>query len=429
MRFLSILLLFTLFSGCVMQDMYKGIAPGVWRGVLFLEGKESVKLKTSTRDYTGEVAEEKGQLPFNFEVKYDDKGKFYMEIINGEERIRVDDIEYGRDRFKNRRDTMMARLPIFGSILQTVVEEKVMEGTWTKGGVSVKFIAKHAQSYRFTELNKTPTADITGKWDVVFGLDQPEKDREVAIGEFVQKGNHLTGTFMTETGDYRFLEGTVQKNKAYLSCFDGSHAFLFEAKILEDGTLAGGFWSGKTYKTTWSGKRNPTATLRAADALTFLKPGQTALGFNFTNTDGKKITLQDETLKGKTKIVQIFGSWCPNCLDETRFLIDFIKNKPNIAVLGLGFEKAHTATERMTLLKNYKKSLNIPYDLFDGGYASKDTAAAALPQLNHIMSFPTTIIIDKNNKVRKIYTGFSGPATSEYAKFKTEFEAFLKSVE
>ena len=425
MRYLLIFSIFILFSGCVMQNTYNGIAPGVWRGVLFLEGNETSKIKTSTKDYGGEVAEDKGQLPFNFEVKYDEKGKFFIEIINGEERILVDDITFGRNRFKNRRDTMVAHLPIFGSTISVIVEEKVMEGSWTKGANTIKFIAKHAQSYRFTELKKTPTADISGKWAVVFGLDQPEKDQEAAIGEFVQKGNHLTGTFLTETGDYRYLEGTVQKNKAYLSCFDGSHAFLFEAKILEDGTLAGGFWSGKTYKTTWSGKRDANAKLRDADALTFLKAGQTTLNFGFTNTDGRKIMLQDESLRGKTKIIQILGSWCPNCLDETRFLMDFIKNKPNVAVLGLGFEKAHTAAERMALLKAYKKSLNIPYDLFDGGYASKDTAAAALPQLNHIMSFPTTIIIDKNNVVRKIYTGFSGPATSEYGAFKKEFEAVV----
>ena len=69
----------------------------------------------------------------------------------------------------------------------------------------IKFVAKNAQSHRFTELKNMPKGKIDGKWDVTFGVGTP--DEEKAVGEFKQNGEHLTGTFMTETGDYRFLEG------------------------------------------------------------------------------------------------------------------------------------------------------------------------------------------------------------------------------
>ena len=71
-------------------------------------------------------------------------------------------------------------------------------------------------------------------------------------------GNKLTGTFRTDTGDYRFLEGSVQANKMYLSVFDGSHAFLFEAKLMEDSALIGSFRSGNHYKTLWEAERDAT---------------------------------------------------------------------------------------------------------------------------------------------------------------------------
>ena len=45
--------------------------------------------------------------------------------------------------------------------------------------------------------------------------------------------------------------------------------------------------------------------------------------------------------------------------------------------------------------------------------------------LKHVLSYPTTIYIDKKGKVRKIHTGFNGPATGEkYIEFKTEFKEF-----
>jgi hypothetical protein len=43
-----------------------------------------------------------------------------------------------------------------------------------------------------------------------------------------------------------------------------------------------------------------------------------------------------------------------------------------------------------------------------------------------VLSYPTTVFVDKKGKVRKIHTGFNGPATGEkFTEFKTEFKAFV----
>jgi len=34
--------------------------------------------------------------------------------------------------------------------------------------------------------------------------------------------------------------------------------------------------------------------------------------------------------------------------------------------------------------------------------------------LNHIMSYPTSIFLDKKGEIRKIRTGFYGPGTGKY---------------
>ena len=428
------LIISVLFSSCLQfTNQYSGLAPGVWRGVLKLEMKDQpLKKRSGHLDADPKMKFEEvtqGELPFLFEVIYDSKEKFHIELINAEERIRLDDIKLGRDR-RSGKDTFRITFPEYQNYLVGAVEGGVMQGKWvvpSKSEYSIPFTAKFGQSHRFTTLQKTPVADISGNWETTFGLEGEEKDQEKAIGQFKQKGNLLTGTFATETGDYRYLQGEVQANKLYLSCFDGSHAFLFEGKIVDNNALIGAFQSGKSAKSTWDGKRNENFKLREADKITQMKA--TEANINFANPEGKIISLQNAEYQGKVKILQIMGTWCPNCKDETRFLSDFVKNDPNIAVIGLAFERNKDKAKADMVLKNYKNAMQAPYEFVVAGYADKQEASQVLPFLDKVAAFPTTIYIDKHNKIRKIYTGFYGPATNEFAAFKTEFDTFVKGLE
>ena len=55
-------------------------------------------------------------LPFNFEIKQQ-QGKYVMEIINGDEHIRADEIT-----FKD--DSMFVRLPVFDSEFRLKIDNK-----------------------------------------------------------------------------------------------------------------------------------------------------------------------------------------------------------------------------------------------------------------------------------------------------------------
>jgi thiol-disulfide isomerase/thioredoxin len=436
----SICLLLTLCCyACDVPQSFNAMAPGIWRGVLYLEGKEQTKMKTVHSD---EILTDptEAELPFNFEVKYEGD-KMYWEIINDTERIRVDDIQCKLDR-RTQQDTLRATLPFFNTYISAVREDRILEGWWyvpSKPNYRIKFVAKQADNFRFAQLPRPAMTNVTGKWAVVFGEGDSQ---EKAVGEFKQNGTHLSGTFLTETGDYRYLEGmmrrakrttqgnTIEYDQLLLSCFDGSHAFLFTAKLMPDGTLAGDFRSGSHYKTVWVAKKDDSAHLRSADSLTFLKAGFSSINFRFPDTENKMVSLDNPEYKGKVKIVQILGTWCPNCLDESRFLVSYLKQHPNnnLAVIGLGYEKTNQLSQQQSSLKAYKSRLSINYPLLAAGYAHKDSAAASLPMLNHIMSFPTTIFIDKNNKVRRIVTGFSGPATSEFEAYQKDFDIFVKKL-
>ncbi len=420
-------------NGCfVIENTFTGLAPGPWRAVLMLDTELRPEDKVQDPFNLQLETVRSGELPFNFEVIYREDSTFYLEIINGEERIKVDDITMGLDR-RMAKDTITIGFPVFESYIRGIYAVDVIEGEWvvTNRGEDyrIPFVAKFGYDYRFTPLRKEPVMDISGRWEVTFEADS-EEDAYKAIGEFYQEGNDLRGTFRTETGDYRFLQGTVQDNKFYLSAFDGSHAFLFEGKINEDSTLIGSFRSGTHYTSIWTGKRNPDFELRDPDELTFLKEGYETLDFTFATPEGDSISLTDPAYKDKVKLIQITGTWCPNCRDETQFLKQYLEeNKTeDLAVIALAFERHKDPAKNKRAISNYQKLMEIDYPILYAGNYRKEAAAQALPMLNQIVSYPTLIFIDKSNKVRRIHTGFNGPATSEYQNFITSFDETVKTL-
>ena len=435
---LVVFLFFSIFfSGCfVVDNPYSAIAPGPWRGTLQLEpnmvtpNPKGQPLPEKLKLEFEEVA--LGELPFNFEIVYENEQDFHLVIQNGSEKIRVDNIIYGRDP-KTAKDTVLIHFPVYDSYIKAIYEENVMEGEWVvtnRGEYRIPFVAKQGKNHRFTTLKKEPVIDVSGKWEVNFlGMDDSDPPYK-AIGEFEQKGNELNGTFITETGDYRYLQGTVQKDKLYLSTFDGAHAFLFEAKIQEDQTLIGSFRSGKHYRTIWEANRNPDFELSDPFQLTSLKEGYDQIDFSFEDPDGNLISLRDEKYKDKIKIVQIFGTWCPNSRDESIFLLDYLKRQPEapIEVIALAFEKYRDKEKSLQSIRRFKERFKVPYDVLLAGYHEKEEASRSLPMLNQFISYPTMIFIDKNDQVRKIHTGFYGPATSQYEYFVKDFDQIMTTL-
>jgi len=418
-------------TGCFhIENRYTGIAPGPWRATLDITplGQEGIVTEVGSKTYNLDDTQ-KNQLPFTFDLIYNNETDFYIEIINGKERIKVTDIEIGRNK-ENNKDTFLIEFPIYESYIKGYYNERIMQGEWvvtTKKNYALPFVAKFGKNYRFTQLKQKPAIDLTGNWEVQFeDVDGPF----AGVGEFKQEGNELRGTFRTEMGDYRFLEGTVQNDKVYLSVFDGAHAFLFEAKILADQTLIGTFKSGRHYTASWTAKRNSEATLADPNSLTYLKEGYDKIDFSFENVNGETISLKDAKYNGKAKLIQIFGTWCPNCKDESEFLVDYFKKNPNleIEVIGLAFEKHRDPEKSKAALRRYKERLGMEYELLLAGYSDKKEAATALPMLNHILAYPTLIFLDKENNVKKIHTGFAGPATSKYRDFIVEFEKTIQEL-
>ncbi|MES2730432.1 MAG: TlpA disulfide reductase family protein [Bacteroidota bacterium] len=385
------------------------LKPGIWRAVLQSPG---------------------GELPFGLEIiPNTDTQTYTVFALNGKEKLRLDTAIV-------KQDSVHIPMALFDSEIVAHINNSTLTGRYIKRGINTRtelnFRAEYGKTYRFAKELPLPKVDVSGKWAVTF-LGKEGKDTTQAVGIFDQKGNDLTGTFLTTTGDYRYLAGSVQGDSLALSCFDGTHVYLFKARL--DGTkkrlVQGEFWSGKSGYETWTGIKNDKAALADANTLTYLKAGYDRIDFTFPNADGKLISLTDNAYKGKVVIVQVLGSWCPNCMDETNFLSPWYqKNKHRgVEIIGLAYEKNPDFSVSAPKLKRMIDRFNIDYQILLAGTNDKSKASETLPMLNRVLAFPTTIILDKTGQVRRIHTGFSGPGTGiYYTQFTEEFDNLINQL-
>jgi thiol-disulfide isomerase/thioredoxin len=357
-------------------------------------------------------------LPFKFIYN---QSKFIF--INGKEQLSSGEVV-------KKGDSIFVDIAVFDSELKATYSDTLIQGAWYnyyKG--KDYFIPFYVyKDVAIKELSVNPI-NVAGKWEVTFS---PDADNSYpAIGIFEQENETVFGTFLTETGDYRYLEGYVKGNNLVLSCFDGAHAFLFKATLSEQNELSGIFYSGKHWQEPWEAKRNEKAELQDPTKLTYMKNPNEKFNFSFPNLLGKQVSLDDPSYHKKVVIVQILGSWCPNCMDESLFLNQLYQKYQSrgLEIVGLCFEKSEEFELASKTAQKLKDDLDVNYELLIAGKASKTSAAEKLPMLNHIMSYPTTIYIDKTGKVARIHTGFYGPGTGTYYEsFVNETERFVEKL-
>ncbi|HMT29219.1 MAG TPA: TlpA disulfide reductase family protein, partial [Bacteroidia bacterium] len=314
------------------------ISSGIWRAVLFTPG---------------------GDLPFQLKIEQN-KNVPTFTIINGNENMLLDDVTV-------KGDSIIVRFPVYESELRLKATSKNhLEGAFINltrsTHASIRMEANLSSEPRFSVKSASAPAALAGRWSVTFAPGTA--DSSEAIGVFEQNKNHVTGTFLTTSGDYRFLEGVVDGDSLFLSTFDGVFVYLFKGAIKGD-HINGMFYSGTHRQTPWVGTKNEKASLPDANSLTTIKDGEKGFYFAFPDLDSMMVSINDSAFAGKVVIVQILGSWCPNCLDETAYLTDYYDKNKNrgIEIIGLSFEKTDDFKRASENVKRLRKRLKINYTL------------------------------------------------------------------
>jgi peroxiredoxin len=374
---------------------------GIWRGTFILPGNE---------------------IPFLFEVKGTDPDSTAVSLINGTDRFKLDHISY-------RSDSVTIPIDLYDAVLKGKIEGNSINGKFIKNGTGKKdegipFKALWDSHQRFPARNEAPSVSLTGTWDCEISYNN-QVDKTVGI--FSQNGSSLTGSILTSSGDYRYLDGMVYARKFILSEFCGSTPYLVKGEFTDDNTFSREFITPRQ-SSKLIGKRNPNASLPDPYSISHLKEGYSSVSFSFPDLDGKPVSLSDPKYKGKVVIVTVLGSWCPNCLDENTYLSSWYKEnrQRGVEIIGLGFERKDDFKDAQKSLSRLKERLDIQYELLIAGKSTTESASKALPALTGISAFPTTLFIDKKGNVKRIHTGFSGPATGRYYdEFKTEFNQLI----
>ena len=344
-------------------------------------------------------------------------------IINGSERIPVGG-NYDRAAGK-----VVIEMPHYASSIEFDVGEApvLQNGVWNKVRGEGKVFKVPCMAERYEEVHWEDPSDFVGRWSVKF---KDEDDLAVGVFEKTENSNQVTGTFLTTTGDYRYLAGGVQDGRLQLSCFDGAHAFLFNIDQSESG-LSGTFHSGNWYRTSWTGTKDENAALPDAFGQTVWTDKVKLADLKFPNLDGEVVSLADEQFAGKCRIIEVFGSWCPNCHDAGIYLSELQEKygDDGLSIVGLAFELTGDFDTDATQVRTFVDRIGTSYPMLVAGTSDKAKATKQLQVLDRVRSYPTMIFIDSTDNVKAIYTGFSGPATGEaHEKLKAQFEKIIEEM-
>lgn len=383
----------------------------------------SPSLREVSGQYRGVLNSPGGELAFPVHVNVEEDSLTGY-VING-----TDTASFNVARLKG--DSLILGFDYYDSYLRTKVKKNGnLTGKWTRraeGGKrqTMKFTAEKGVHIRYPETSPDQQR-FDGEWQATF---TDEDGPFPAHGRFVSRlGGKLYGTFQTETGDYRYLDGVYTDSTSTLSTFDGPHAFLFKAKLQDDGTLKGDFWSKGTYHATWTAHRGKN---RLKDPLQMA--ADEAIGnnvtFSFPNIEGDTVSASDPVFEDKPMLVYLFGSWCPNCADEARMLRNIYAKQykdTELQIVGLAFEYTGDFQKDARMVSRYKERFNIPWHLLIAGTSDKSQAADQLPFLDKILSYPTSIFVNSDHEIEAIHVGFNGPATG--SAYYNEIQRYNKHI-
>jgi len=273
-------------------------------------------------------------------------------------------------------------------------------------------------SQRFDGDTGEAGTQIAGAWRFDFERYGAAKAVFVATGD---GGLTASVEIPSEYGDMRYLAGNVRDGRARLSTFDGQHAYLLDASIDGDETMTGE-WIRATSRDAFVAERDEGFEIPDPLARVPVVPGEQRLDLDL---------LQDPKFEGKGVIVEVFGTWCPNCNDIAPILAELYDehHANGLEILGLAYEYGHNVDYKEQRIEAFRNKHGVRWDLVLMESPLEDLTAEGLFGLDPIEGVPVTIFIRRDGTVHAVYAGVSGPATGDaYERTKAELERLTAEI-
>jgi thiol-disulfide isomerase/thioredoxin len=313
-----------------------------------------------------------------------------------------------------------------------------MQGGELTGTIEGKFgpeppIAVPFQAKRFVPEPNPPAGKVPaigGLWEIEVKSAKGESAWRFIVR---QSGADISAAILRVDGDTGTLTGRYGDGKFILSHFSGERPYVLEASLEPDGSLA-------ITLNDHSGKRELVA-YRPTDARakglpepanpaqhTLVADANAPFQFSFPDLTGRTVSSSDARFLGKVLLVEITGSWCPNCHDEAPFLAELYRKyrERGLEIVALDFEEPAQIADLMRL-RFFVYHYGIQYTVLVGG--DPDDVSKKIPQLVNLDSWPTTVFIGRDGLVKSIHAGFASPASGDFnSQLKAEFTARVEAL-
>jgi len=306
-----------------------------------------------------------------------------------------------------------------------------------KGKVEGRFDRDHyISSVPFEAARYSPVAaysgdapNIAGLWEIEYQSPKGEKAWRFIVR---QDGAQVSAAILRIDGDTGALTGSYRDGKFVLSHFDGSRPLFLEVTPSKEGTLKlvpSGAYTTKTeltaYRPADARAKGLPEPANFTTHTTVRDPNET-FHFNFPDVNGKLVSSDDPKFKGKVVLAIVTGTWCPNCHDEAQYLVQLYKQYrgQGLEIVALDFEEPEQQGD-FNRERAFIKKYGVEYTYLIAGAPVE--MWEKVPQAVNLNTWPATIFVGRDGKVKSIHAGFAAPASGEFnTQLKQEFTATIE---
>jgi thiol-disulfide isomerase/thioredoxin len=271
---------------------------------------------------------------------------------------------------------------------------------------------------------------IAGSWIIPHESPKGEKAWRLIVK---QNGGDVSAAILRVDGDTGALTGSYRDGRFVLSHFDGSRPALFEITAEGDGTLrilqSGSNRDGQliAYRPEVARAKGLPEPANYATHTT-VRDANEVFTFSGPDVNGKILSSDDPKFKGKVILAIVTGTWCPNCHDEAQYLVPLYKKyrDQGLEIVALDFEEPEQQ-DGLNRVKAFVTQYGVEYTyLIEGAPAEM---WEKVPQAVNLNTWPATVFVGRDGKVKLIHAGFAAPASGEFNdQLKTEFTTTIEKL-